>query len=104
MTDTTYDPPIPVSLRLGDANLDGFPDFLTIIASGNDRTPHFVYSVRCAPGVTGCKSDGSGRRGWMVADAGTKALQRVKDARGISFLDMDEDVSELCANYARGCS
>lgn len=91
VTDTTYDPPIPLSIRLGDANLDGFPDFLTIIASGNDRTPYLVYSVACAPSVAGCKSDGSGRRGWKVADAGTESLKKVKDARGVTFLDMDED-------------
>ncbi|KAF9453642.1 hypothetical protein P691DRAFT_812990 [Macrolepiota fuliginosa MF-IS2] len=91
VTDVTYDPPIPISLRLGDTNSDGFPEFLAIIALGSDRTPHLVYSVPCGPGVAGCKPDGSGKRGWKVADAGTKALGNVKDARGISFLDMDED-------------
>ncbi|KAF5357873.1 hypothetical protein D9756_001989 [Leucocoprinus leucothites] len=58
---------------------------------GNDRTPYLVYSVACAPSVAGCKSDGSGRRGWKVADAGTESLKKVKDARGVTFLDMDED-------------
>ncbi|KXN92003.1 T-cell immunomodulatory protein [Leucoagaricus sp. SymC.cos] len=71
ITDTTYDPPIPLSR--------------------NDRTPCLVYSVPCKPGVTGCKPDGSGRRGWSVAEAGTKTLESVKDARGVTFLDMDED-------------
>ncbi|KAL9714709.1 hypothetical protein Ac2012v2_001367 [Leucoagaricus gongylophorus] len=92
VTDTTYDPPIPLSIRLGDANLDGFLDFLLISASGDDRTPYLVYSTPCAPGVVGCNpSDGSGRRGWRVADIGTMSLKNVKDARGVTFLDMDED-------------
>lgn len=94
VTDTTYDPSIPLSIRLGDANLDGFLDFLVISASGDDRTPYLVYSTPCAPGVVGCNpSDGSGRRGWRVADIGTISLKNVKDARGVTFLDMDEDVS-----------
>jgi integrin alpha FG-GAP repeat containing protein 1 len=91
----TYDPAIPLSPQLGDANLDGFPDFLVIIASGKDRTPYLVYSQPCAPGVTGCNSNGSGRRGWSVASVGTKSLESVKDARGVTFLDMDEDVRNL---------
>ncbi|KAJ3570120.1 hypothetical protein NP233_g4613 [Leucocoprinus birnbaumii] len=72
---------------------DGFPDFLTIIASGNDRSPYLVYSVPCGSGVAGCRSDGNGRRGWKVAEAGTVPLANVKDARGVTFLDMDEDGS-----------
>ncbi|EKM81384.1 hypothetical protein AGABI1DRAFT_106101 [Agaricus bisporus var. burnettii JB137-S8] len=86
--DTSFDPPIPpVSLRLGDANLDGFPDFLAIFASGDDRTPYLAYSKHCASGVAGCDSNGPGGRGWEVATA----LANVKDARGVAFLDMDED-------------
>jgi integrin alpha FG-GAP repeat containing protein 1 len=74
--------------------LDGFPDFLAIFASGNDRTPYLVYSRPCAHGVVGCDSKGKGRRGWVVVDdSGIKPLVNVKDARGVTFLDMDEDVS-----------
>ncbi|KAF7783261.1 hypothetical protein Agabi119p4_2637 [Agaricus bisporus var. burnettii] len=73
--DTSFDPPIPLSLRLGDANLDGFPDFLAIFASGNDRTPYLPYSKHCASGVAGCDSKVRGGRGWEVAtNSGMKAL------------------------------
>lgn len=76
--------------------MDGFPDFLAIFASGNDRTPYLAYSKHCASGVAGCDSKGRGRRGWEVAaNSGMKALANVKDARGVAFLDMDEDVSDL---------
>ena len=78
---------------MGDANLDGFPDFLVITGSGKDRIPSLVYSVPCGVGVAGCAKNGSGRRGWKVATRGVEALQAVKDARSLSFLDMDEDVS-----------
>ena len=84
---------MPVSIKLGDANLDGFPDLLIITGSGNDRIPSLVYSVPCAVGVVGCGKDGSVKRGWKVATQGVEPLQAVTDARSLSFLDMDEDVS-----------
>ncbi|KAJ3514179.1 hypothetical protein NLJ89_g2518 [Agrocybe chaxingu] len=89
--DTTFSPSIPIGLKLGDADLDGFPDLLVITTSGRDHTPHLIFSVPCAAGVAGCSSDGKGRRGWKVANKGVEALEAVKDARSVSFLDMDED-------------
>ncbi|PPQ97975.1 hypothetical protein CVT26_003124 [Gymnopilus dilepis] len=89
--DTTYSPALPIPLKLGDANLDGFPDFLAITVSGSDNVPNLVYSVPCAPGVVGCAKDGSGSRGWRLAQKGVESLQAVKDARSLSFVDMDED-------------
>ena len=47
----------------------------------------------------GCAADGSGRRGWTVAKKGAEYLDAVKDARGVSFLDMDEDVSCRCSSH-----
>lgn len=92
MLDTTFNPPIPLSLKLGDANLDGFPDIITITGSGNDRVPSLVFSVPCAKNAAGCSADGTGRRGWRLATGGAKPLKTVKDARAVSFVDLDEDV------------
>jgi integrin alpha FG-GAP repeat containing protein 1 len=92
--DTTFSPPLPVSLKLGDANLDGFPDMLLITVSGSHRVPNLLYSVPCGPGVAGCVEH-TGGRGWHVADKGVQALSSVSDARSVTFLDMDEDVSAL---------
>ncbi|KAJ7494497.1 hypothetical protein B0H11DRAFT_2004943 [Mycena galericulata] len=88
--DTTQVPPLPISLKLGDANLDGFPDLLVIIAAGQDHIPKMLFSVPCGSGVVGCVN-GSGKRGWGVPTKGTEILDTVKDARSMSFLDMDED-------------
>ncbi|KAJ7063605.1 hypothetical protein C8F01DRAFT_1133673 [Mycena amicta] len=87
VTDTTQAPPVPVSLKLGDTNLDGFPDFLVIVASGQDHIPKMVVSAPCGSGAVGC----SHGRGWSVATKGTEALEAIKDARGVAFLDLDED-------------
>lgn len=93
--DTTYDPPLPVPLRAGDADLDGFPDALVVLVNGRGaartRTPKLVMNVPCASGIAGCT--GGVARGWLPARKGVEALESVKDARGVTFLDMDEDVS-----------
>lgn len=95
--DTTQSPPVPVPIKLGDVNQDGFPDMLTIVTTGagsnRPRTPYLVLSVPCAKGVAGCSSDGLGRRGWQVVKKDVDPLLSVQDARSVAFLDMDEDVS-----------
>ena len=98
--DTTYDPPLPVPLKIGDLNLDGFVDIVPIIAtpSVNDRskmakTPKILGSVACRKGVAGCGSDGRGRRGWSVLGRDNNVLEEFKDARGVVLVDIDEDVS-----------
>jgi len=92
--DTSYNPPLPVPIKLGDANQDGFPDILAIVASGSSahpqRTPHLAYSVPCGKGVAGCDTK-SRRRGWSALHKGGEILGSVQDARGVAFLDMDED-------------
>jgi len=49
--------------------------------------------VPCAKDVAGCGVDGGGRRGWKVAPikTGAETLENIKDARGVAFLDLDED-------------
>lgn len=37
----------------------------------------------------------AGRRGWQVVKKDVDDLKAVKDARSVSFVDMDEDVSTL---------
>ena len=103
MNDTTHDPPIPLPIRVGDFSLDGFPDIIPIIASAPtggvlgvgasiNRTPYLLTSVPCARGVVGCGANGQGRRGFTTIDAGSEALQQIVDARGVTVLDLDEDV------------
>ena len=97
--DTTYDPPLPVPLKVGDLNLDGFADIVLIIAApSGDRsrlakTPKILGSVACRKGVAGCGSDGKGRRGWSVLGRDNNVLDEFQDARGVVLVDIDEDVS-----------
>ncbi|KAI0781429.1 hypothetical protein BD413DRAFT_463176 [Trametes elegans] len=93
--DTTQSPPVPVPIKFGDVNQDGFPDLLAVVVTGTGshkaRTPHLVLSVPCAKDVAGCKGDGNGRRGWHVVKKHVEPLDRIQDARSVAFLDMDED-------------
>ncbi|KAF8520193.1 hypothetical protein BU17DRAFT_46898 [Hysterangium stoloniferum] len=102
MSDMTHNPPIPLSIRVGDLSLDGFPDMIIIAASAPrggilgvgatiNYTPYLLNSVPCAPNVAGCDTTGQGRRGFEVAMTGVDALQQITDARGIAVLDIDED-------------
>ncbi|KAG8786607.1 hypothetical protein FRC20_011034 [Serendipita sp. 405] len=120
MFDNTHTPPLPLPLKLGDANLDGFPDLLFIIVTPeNERIPKLAWSVGCSSGEPGCPpipeerkrglfsrqqleddddDDDSGRagvggRGYVVASSNGDAgvLATFKDAKSVSFLDLDED-------------
>ncbi|THH05309.1 hypothetical protein EW145_g4893 [Phellinidium pouzarii] len=100
--DTRSSPPVPLPLRLGDANLDGFPDLLFVTATvprggflgigeTRDRTPRLVLSTSCMNGIPGCDNQGSGRVGWKPVKKDANALSDVADASGVAFLDIDED-------------
>ena len=100
--DTTQNPPVPVPIKLGDVNQDGFPDFLAVVVTGTgkrrQRTPQLVLSVPCAKNVAGCNGDDSGKRGWHTVKKDVDPLHAIQDARSVAFLDMDEDV---CSSLRR---
>jgi hypothetical protein len=103
--DNTYSPALPLPIKLGDANLDGFPDLLFIVFNPSDgsQTPKLLFSEPCAKGLGGCDEKGQGRRGFQLITKGAETLEAVKDARGVAFLDMDEDVGiEMSQNGAYG--
>ncbi|KAG9121544.1 hypothetical protein FRC07_002449 [Ceratobasidium sp. 392] len=117
LTDTSHTPPLPLPLRLGDANMDGYPDILTVTVgrAGVDRVPVLLYnlpgkhsgsSVRrwlgerdtgvqslfAVGNVTAAAKDmKTARRTFKPVKSGAEALGEIKDARGVAFLDLDED-------------
>jgi integrin alpha FG-GAP repeat containing protein 1 len=102
-TDTSFSPTIPLSLKIGDANLDGFPDLLLIHVEDQTRSqrPKLLFGTPCSAdgNAVGCREDrggskkGRGKVGFTVATKKMEALDAITDARGLAFLDMDEDVS-----------
>lgn len=93
--DTTFSPPLPLPIRLGDTNLDGFPDLLVIAATADGHTPKLLISEPCTKGPAGCNANGQGRRGFRLLQRGAETLEATYDARGVTFIDMDEDVRRL---------
>ena len=82
LRDDTFSPPIPVPLRIGDMNLDGFPDILAIVAQKDgSHVPKVLLSK-------------SGTTFELVRD-NVEALDAIKDARAIAVVDLDEDVSGI---------
>lgn len=100
-TTTSATESIPVPLRVGDIDLDGFPDIVPIVVhKDNARTPHVLISHPCVSSNTnGCS--GSAGRTFEVVTKDTHALEKITDAVGVAFLDIDEDVSEICSSL--GC-
>jgi integrin alpha FG-GAP repeat containing protein 1 len=102
--------PLPVPLRLGDADLDGFPELLLVMQStGSHNTartsPVLASNVPCTSGdIAGCggKVDIT-RRGWKVLQKGTDVLSTIHDARAAAFVDIDEDVRRTSAHAVPSC-
>jgi integrin alpha FG-GAP repeat containing protein 1 len=89
--DTTFSPAVPLPIRLGDTDLDGFPELLVIAATADRHTPKLLISEPCKKGLPGCDSNGRGRRGFRLLERGAESLEAVYDARSVTFIDMDED-------------
>ncbi|OCF36855.1 hypothetical protein I316_01452 [Kwoniella heveanensis BCC8398] len=103
---------IPLPLRAGDFNVDGFPDLLLVVHNatavppsggvfGNERRPGnqlkvLVNSPCSGKGVVGCDkgSSGKGKRGFKVGKGqGWDAMEELWDAEGASWMDIDDDGS-----------
>jgi hypothetical protein len=99
--DITYSPSAPQGIKLGDMNQDGYPDLLFMVSdvSGSpfgsaDSTPHVLLSSQCKSGAKGC-FEGCGT-GYQILSANADALSQIKDAKVVSFYDLDEDVLFHC--------
>lgn len=103
-TDTLLLQPLPVPLSIGDFNKDGFPDLAIITVpskkSQTDETRvRLLTSVSCdvsGPPKPGCPDDPAKREGKRTFETLTSkvdAINRISDARSVSFLDIDEDGS-----------
>ncbi|WVQ82354.1 hypothetical protein IAT38_004482 [Cryptococcus sp. DSM 104549] len=94
---------IPLPLRPGDYNVDGFPDLLLVVSNSTASSGVFgktsgtqvkvLESVPCGKGVVGCGAKGV-KRGWRVgAGKEWEALEEIGDAVGASWLDLGDDGS-----------
>ena len=110
LQDKSFTPHIHIPINIGAYNLDGNPDLLVltrsysggIIGIGKEEQTGvaLLESIRCAAGNVGCTDSNikKGRRDFKRVVSETGPLDEIIDARGASFIDIDEDVSRsrLC--------
>lgn len=86
---------IPLPVRPGDFDVDGFPDLLLTVSDGHKSMVKVLRNVPCSKGVLGCGNTwGRNGRGFVPAGGkGWAALEEITDAVGASWIDLDDDVS-----------
>jgi integrin alpha FG-GAP repeat containing protein 1 len=109
-TSDTHDAPIYMPLKLGDYNQNGFPDILLLLvnstakpasgglfggARGQGVQVKLLESKSCGKKMKACENKVTAKRRTfeVVHGKGMQALEEIWDARSVSWLDIDEDVS-----------
>ncbi|KAG0054100.1 hypothetical protein BGZ83_011984 [Gryganskiella cystojenkinii] len=96
LTDPGFKGILPVSVHVGDYNLDGYPDLLVVsgTAGNNDRpsSATLLQSVLCRSdnGCVPSEVDAK-RRSFVKVTEGANELNNLQDVRAAAFLDLDED-------------
>lgn len=96
-------PHIPLPLRPGDFQHDGYPDLLLAIVNSTARSggvfsdhqgtqARVLLNVPCSKGVAGCEG-GQKRTFRMARGKGWDVLNGMNDVVGASWIDIDDDVS-----------
>lgn len=100
------DSSIPLPLRPGDYNVDGFPDLLLTIHNATAASSGGIISgsrkagsqvrvlenVPCGKGTPGCDGRKGGRSFAVGRGPGWEVLDEIWDAVGASWFDIDDDV------------
>lgn len=98
LTDPGFKGTLPVSVHVGDYNLDGYPDLLVVSGTpGNNNrasSATLLQSVLCRSD-NGCVASAvdAKRRSFVKVTEGANELNSLTDVRAAAFLDLDEDVS-----------
>jgi integrin alpha FG-GAP repeat containing protein 1 len=108
------EPNIPLPLRPGDFNVDGFPDLLLTMHNSSAapggitgrKAGHQIRvleNVTCGNGrdVAGCEGRKDGRGFRLGSGSGWGVLDDIWDVTGASWLDVDDDVRFLVLVFGR---
>jgi integrin alpha FG-GAP repeat containing protein 1 len=97
-------PLITLPLRLGDYNVDGYPDLLivavdpstkpanSLFASKEGTEARILRNIPCSRGLPGC-DEGQGRTFVVGTGLGWAALDTIWDVTGASWIDIGDNVS-----------
>jgi integrin alpha FG-GAP repeat containing protein 1 len=96
LTDPDFRGTLPVQLKIGDYNEDGYPDLLVIASATHRPTrgrPSVLQSVPCDNHSCTKGQVGQERRTFEKLEGGAGPLDAIEDAKEASWIDIDEDVS-----------
>eukprot|EP01116_Phalansterium_solitarium_P000950 TRINITY_DN10777_c0_g1_i1.p1 TRINITY_DN10777_c0_g1~~TRINITY_DN10777_c0_g1_i1.p1 ORF type:complete len:720 (-),score=218.54 TRINITY_DN10777_c0_g1_i1:42-2201(-) len=87
---------MPLTIRVGDYNLDGFPDLLipTVWQRPDGSQAYTIelwQNVQCSDSTCGSSAASSGARTFQQMTDGTDALSSMLDAYAGAFFDIDDD-------------
>lgn len=99
MNDSGFKGRLPVSVHVGDYNLDGYPDLLVVSGTPNNiRGPSsatLLQSVLCSTNDDSCfpSAIAAKRRTFVKVTEGADPLNNAQNVKAAAFFDIDEDVS-----------
>ncbi|KAF9972369.1 hypothetical protein BGZ73_004537 [Actinomortierella ambigua] len=96
LTDPNFRGKLPVSVHVGDFNLDSYPDLLIVSAENDGRgnaisQATLLQSVLCTPETCLPDEVAARRRSFVKVVDGADVLNSVQDVRAAAFFDLDED-------------
>ncbi|RUS19475.1 hypothetical protein BC937DRAFT_87413 [Endogone sp. FLAS-F59071] len=93
MNDNAFKGGLPVPVRIGDYNLDGYPDLLLISTPNSGSTSHVILleSVLCTLDTCSSHAVAAERRTFVKVVKGANVLTSMANPRAAAFFDIDED-------------
>ncbi|RHZ82632.1 hypothetical protein Glove_106g45 [Diversispora epigaea] len=89
--DTDFKGTLPVPIRVGDYNLDGYPDLLVVTYSSSSSHVTLLESYLCTISYCYQAAVTAKRREFKQVSDGASALSDISDAKSATFYDLDED-------------
>jgi len=95
-----------ITLRIGDYNIDGFPDILVPLVGNQGPTTELWQNVECDVGLCGPIASAAERRAFMRVDSGVDALVSITNPYAATFFDLNEngilDILVMCETTVAG--
>ncbi|CAJ0845551.1 7606_t:CDS:10 [Entrophospora sp. SA101] len=89
--DKSFKGMLPVPIRIGDYNMDGFPDLLVISEKGTEHFVSLLESIPCTLEYCDPLAVKAQRRAFVKVIDGANSLNEITNAKGAAFFDVDED-------------
>lgn len=82
--DDSFTGTLPLSLKIGDYNNDGFPDIMLVVSTQTFNKQKTVQILESKPFL-------NGKRDFQLVYTGTEQVMKIKSVLGAAFLDQNND-------------